>query len=143
MFKYAFRYNTTSRYDFNISFTPKNLNISTANDSQLLRPFGSSDIYQVGTLLPLPEPFILTGFYTDKTSDPSDAETDVDTLTTNLLSCDRLYSTDEDDMNEAYVDCCGAAPPQVIPIFPHAIRVIPLFLALLPLLGSFLLMIVR
>ena len=121
MFKYAFRYNTTERYDFNLSFHSQQLNLGGLPNWKLLRPFGSEDVYQVGNALTQSEPLLLTGFFT-KTP-----ENDIVTVSEALKTCDRIFTTDELGGNEAYSDCDGASQPIQVALTHYGHKVMVYF----------------
>ena len=119
--KYGFDHDG-GRWDFGSSFRAEQLNIGGDCDLSFESPFNSTTVYQVGSGLIKPKPFLLEGIISGNTT-TWQAEIDLNDLQEALETCTKLYNSDIDGSNEAYVLCDKASQPIVKPITPTKIKV--------------------
>ena len=119
MFLYSFDHDV-GLYEFNYSFKPTRLQIGDAPIYNLIRPFGSREIFQTKDIVISASTFVLFGYFA---KGEEDAEQKVEDLRGYIESAVKLYSTDVDKLNKAYVDVEGTSELEMLPETPYAIPV--------------------
>ena len=121
--KYAFEH-SGGRYELGLDFSAPSLTVGGPPQFNFVRPFGVDAFYQVGTVKPSAEGFLVNGVIC-----APDAEVQVANLKEALKTCVKLYRTEDNSSDEAYVACQGASPPIVQPFKEGALKVIIYFWA--------------
>lgn len=97
---------TTLTHSFEQGYHAPKLTLGGRPDFKLIRPFGSSSVFQVGSSVASATPFEIVGAIQS-----ADVLTDLNTLTTRLAAATKLYREEDDGTIGSYVECEAASIP--------------------------------